>query len=117
MLSESPLEQASPFLSTRECPVLWVFVLANVSPCQASSSFFYPFFYRPHTLSDLPNSHLLCFTLNFFQAAHLQKIVDRSRNVVSAGVLHSKDTTGVLKEIYVLLRFFQPLPGTIWVLN
>lgn len=43
MLSESPLEQAGPFLSTRECPVLWLFVLAHVSPCQASSSFFLSF--------------------------------------------------------------------------
>lgn len=47
MLSQSLLEQAGPFLSTRECPVLWVFVLACVTPCQASS-FLFPF-YRPHT--------------------------------------------------------------------
>ena len=64
--SESPLEQAGPFLSARECPVLWVFVLADVSPCQASSSFLYPSFYHPHTLSDFPNFPLLSFTHDSF---------------------------------------------------
>lgn len=49
-------EQAGPFLSARECPVLWLFVLADVRPCQASSSFFYPSFHHPHTLEDLPDS-------------------------------------------------------------
>lgn len=81
MLSESTLEQAGPFLSARECPVLWVFILADVSPCQVSSSFFY----HPHTLSRLSNSYLLSFTLDSFQAAHLQKI-GRNRNFKSTSI-------------------------------
>lgn len=76
---------------------------------------FYPSFYHPHTLSDLPNSPLLSFTQDSLSAAHLWR-TDASRNVKSASIW-LRGCTGVLQEIYVLLRFFQPLPGTIWVLN
>lgn len=92
MLSDSSLEQAGPFLSARECPVLWVFILADVSRCQVSSSFFY----HPHTLSRLSNSHLLSFTLDSFQAAHLQKMV--KKGILSLLVFDS-GYTRVLQEI------------------
>lgn len=103
--SQSPLEQAGPFLSARECPVLWVFVLADASPCQASSSFFYPSFYRPHSLSSLPGSHLPSPTRDpSSQAAHLQRGADR--NVKAAGVWLAGHAR-VLRQICVLLRSFQ----------
>lgn len=84
MLSESPLEQAGPFLSTRECPVLCLFWLMS-APAKHLHLSFYPSFYHPHTLSDLPNSPLLSFTQDSLSAAHLWR-TDASRNVKSASI-------------------------------
>lgn len=109
-LSENPLEQAGPFLSARECPVLWLFVLAHVSPRQVSSFSFYPSFYHPCSLSAPPKSrafppHTGPFVGSSFVASRRERGCKVSRYL------------GVLQTIWVLLSWFPPRPGTSRLLN
>lgn len=124
MLSQSLLEQAGPFLSTRECPVLWVFVLARVTPCQASSSLF-PF-YRPHTPFRPSKFSTSCALLYFLLHRSLCRWLVCGEQTGS-GMLsqhafwlsgHGRVLQGVPQFFcWVCVCFFQPIPGTIWVLN
>lgn len=82
--SESPSEQASPFLPATECPVLWLFVLADVSLCQASSSFLSSFLLSSKH-SFKPSRSLICrlFYPGFLSGG---SFADTSRNVKSASI-------------------------------
>lgn len=96
--------------SNRECPVLWVFALAHVSPCQASSSFFFPLFLS--SSHPLRLSKFLCALL--LHRILCRQLIFQSGHVKSAWL---RWCARVFLEELLQLRFFQSLPGTIWVLN
>lgn len=122
MLSQSLLEQAGPFLSTKECPVLWVFVLALVTPCQASSSLF--LFYHPHTPfrpSKFSSAALsfISFYTGFFVGSWF--VEQTGSGMLSQHALRLRGRSRVLQGVpqffcWVCV-FLSVIPGTIWVLN
>lgn len=106
-LSESPLEQAGPFLSARECPVLWVFVLADVSPCQASSSFFYPsFLSSTHSFkpSKFSSTVFFFFYTGFYSGGSFAENSRQRVGMLSHLVFDSEDTAEFLQEICVFVK-------------
>lgn len=95
--------------------------------CQPLPSIFIFLFICPfiihtpfQTFQTLSHSLSLFFffflTQDSLSAAHLLR-TDGSRNVKSASIWLRGRTWGFWRRSFVLLRFFQPLPGTIWVLN
>lgn len=89
--------------------LLWL--LSDSAQCLHFS--FHPSFYYPHTLSGLAHSWLLFFNqIFFFFFCHL---------IVWIGNVEVGFTLGDFFFFFLfldlMLRFFQWLPGTIWVLN